>query len=117
VVFLLYLFFFPNLNFYIFLRLFTHFYSPLISSYSFIYLFIYHFFLNTFIHKFINLKHNHYFFQVTRVLSIANLVRPPFEKACENCHVVDVIIFSSSKVHCNVCHSKSKVLSFFVAPL
>ncbi len=51
------------------------------------------------------------------MLSIANLVSPPFQKACENCHVVDIIVFSMSNVHCNFCHSKSKVSSFFVAPL
>jgi hypothetical protein len=29
---------------------------------------------------------------------------------CENCHAIDVIISSTNDVHCNDCHSKSKVL-------
>jgi hypothetical protein len=56
------LFFFPNLYFHIFLQLFPHFYSPLISSYSFFEILFILIFLTTFIHKFINLKHNHYYF-------------------------------------------------------
>jgi hypothetical protein len=50
-----------------------------------------------------------------RVLSIINLVAPPFQKMCKKYHVVDVIICSMSDVHCNACHSKSNVhkSSFF----
>jgi hypothetical protein len=29
---------------------------------------------------------------MTGVLSIVNLVAPPFQKVCGNCHVMDVII-------------------------
>jgi hypothetical protein len=43
------------------------------------------------------------------VLSIASPDTPPFQKVCEICHVKDVIICSTSDVHCNVCCSKSKV--------
>jgi hypothetical protein len=31
-------------------------------------------------------------FQLTKVLCIASLVAPPFQKVCENFHIVDVII-------------------------
>jgi hypothetical protein len=44
-----------------------------------------------------------------RVLSIANVITPPFQKVCENCHVADVIIYSTTDVHCTVCSSKSNV--------
>ncbi len=49
------------------------------------------------------------------VLSIVNLVTLPFQKICGNCHVVDVIIFLTSGVHYNACHSKSMVqkIGFF----
>jgi hypothetical protein len=43
------------------------------------------------------------------VLSIANLITPPFQKIGGNYHVVDVIICLISDVHYNVCRSKSKV--------
>jgi hypothetical protein len=35
---------------------------------------------------------NIFFFQVTEVLCMASLVAPPFQKVCENFHIVDVII-------------------------
>jgi hypothetical protein len=52
---------------------------------------------------------------VIGVLSIDSPIAPPFQKVCENCHVANVIIFSTSDVHCNACHSKSivKKLGFF----
>jgi hypothetical protein len=34
---------------------------------------------------------------------------PPFQKVCENCHIVDVIISPMGSVHCNVHHSKSTI--------
>jgi len=37
------------------------------------------------------------------VLSIANLVVPPFQKVCGNCHVEDVTIFLVGDVYYNVC--------------
>ncbi len=50
-----------------------------------------------------------FFSPVTGVLSIDSPIVPPFQKVCENCHVVDVIISPTSDVHCNACHSKSIV--------
>jgi hypothetical protein len=52
---------------------------------------------------------------MTRVLSIASPNTPPFQKVCGNYHVANVIICSIGDVHCNICHSKSKVhkLCFF----
>jgi len=47
---------------------------------------------------------------VIRVLFITNLATLPFQKMCGNRHVtLNVIICSTCDVHCNVCHSKSKV--------
>jgi hypothetical protein len=43
-----------------------------------------------------------FFFQVTGVLSILSLVAFPFQKVCENCHVMDVIISPTCGVHCNL---------------
>jgi hypothetical protein len=43
------------------------------------------------------------------VLFIANHVVPPFQKKCENYHVADVTISSTSDVYCNVYHSKSTI--------
>jgi hypothetical protein len=43
------------------------------------------------------------------MLSIASPIAPPFQKICENCHVIDVIISPTGDVHCNACHSKSMV--------
>ncbi len=43
------------------------------------------------------------------MLFITNLVASPFQKVCGNYYVTDVIICSTSHVHCNACHSKSKV--------
>jgi hypothetical protein len=42
------------------------------------------------------------FFYVTKVLSIDSPVTPPFQKLCENCHVVNVIISPMGGVHSNV---------------
>jgi hypothetical protein len=50
-----------------------------------------------------------FFFQGAKVLFIASLIMPPFQKACGNCHVGDVIISPTGGVHCNACHSKSMV--------
>jgi hypothetical protein len=50
-----------------------------------------------------------FIFQVTEVLSIASPTTHAFQKLCEICHVVDVIICSTNDVHCNACHSKSNV--------
>jgi hypothetical protein len=58
---------------------------------------------------------NPHFFQVIWVLSIVNHTTPPFQKVCGNCHVTNIIILPTSDVHCNVCHSKSKVGKFVVA--
>ncbi len=38
-----------------------------------------------------------------------NLVTPPFQKVCGNCHVVDIIIFLMGGVHYDTCLSKSTV--------
>jgi len=46
---------------------------------------------------------------VIKVLSIVSPIAPPFQKACENCHVVYVTISPTHGVHCNVCHSKSTI--------
>jgi hypothetical protein len=43
-------------------------------------------------------EHIVFFPQVTRVLSIVNLVMPPFPKVCGNCHVANVTIFLASGV-------------------
>ncbi len=39
---------------------------------------------------------------MTKVLSIDSPVTPPFQKLCENCHVVNVIISPMGGVHSNV---------------
>jgi hypothetical protein len=54
-----------------------------------------------------------------RELSIVNLVAPPFQKKCVNCHVEDVIISPTNSVHCNTYHSKSVILksNFCMVPL
>ncbi len=44
-----------------------------------------------------------------KVLSVASLTTLPFQKMCGNCHVMDVIICSTTDVHCNACNSKSNV--------
>jgi hypothetical protein len=80
-----------------FIYLFT-FYSHL-CSFSFIFLFEYIVF----------------FSQVIRVLSIDNLVAPPFKILWANCHVAKVTICPTSGVYCNACCSKSTIqkLNFF----
>ncbi len=44
---------------------------------------------------------------MTEVLSMYSPIGLPFQKACENCYVGDVIISPTSDVHCNAYHSKS----------
>jgi hypothetical protein len=53
------------------------------------------------------------------MLSIANLVVPPFQKVCANCHVADVTISPISGVYYNVYRSKSMTqkLGSFMVPL
>jgi hypothetical protein len=46
---------------------------------------------------------------VIGVLSITSPTTPPFQKMCGNSHVTNVIICSTSDVHYNAYHSKSKV--------
>ncbi len=48
------------------------------------------------------------------MLSITNPTAPPFQKVCENCHVIDVTISPIGGVYCIDCHSKSTIqkLSF-----
>jgi hypothetical protein len=55
-----------------------------------------------------------FFSQVTKVLSIASHVVPPFQKVCENCHVTNVTISLVGGVYCNTRRSKLVVqkLSF-----
>jgi hypothetical protein len=52
---------------------------------------------------------NIFFSKVTKVLSIVNLIAPPFQKVCGNCHIVDVIISPTGSVNRNVCCSKSMI--------
>jgi hypothetical protein len=51
---------------------------------------------------------NPHFFQAIRVLSIASLATPPFQKFCSNRRVVNIIISLTNDVHYNVYHSKPK---------
>ncbi len=53
-----------------------------------------------------------FFFQVTGVLSIVSLVAFPFQKVCENCHVMDVIISPTCGVHCNLSFKINSSISF-----
>ncbi len=72
------------------------------------------FFLCVHLHYFLVLIFNIFYFSSDKVLPITSLTTPPFQKLCGNCHVVDVIIRSTTDVHCNVCNSKSNVhICFF----
>jgi hypothetical protein len=53
------------------------------------------------------------------LLMVVNPATLPSYKVCGNCQVGNVIICSMGDVHCNVCHSTSKVhkLGFFTVPL
>jgi len=42
-------------------------------------------------------------------VSVVNPVALPFQKVCENCHIVGAIIFPIGNVHCNACCSKSTI--------
>jgi hypothetical protein len=46
---------------------------------------------------------------MTKLLAIANLATPPFQKVCGNCHIVDVTISPTGGVYYNVCCSKSTI--------
>ncbi len=47
---------------------------------------------NCFDHVLGILNRNPYIFQVIGMLSIVSLMAPPFQKVCETCHVVDIIL-------------------------
>jgi len=70
--------------------------STFFSHFPYVYVY-FHFFL---------FEHIAFFFQVTIVLSIVNPNALPFQKVCENYHVIDVIICPMGVVYCNACHSK-----------
>jgi len=54
-------------------------------------------------------QHFYFFSQVIKVLSIVNLVVPPFQKVCGNYNIMYVIISPTCNVHCNACCSKSAI--------
>jgi hypothetical protein len=75
-------------------------------------LFVINFYKNkkiTFIISFVNIYL--FIFQVTKVLSIASPTTPAFQKLCEICHVVDVIICSTNDVHCNVVIQNQRLIN------
>lgn len=49
------------------------------------------------------------FFKVINVLLIGNFITPPFQKICEHCHAMNIIISLIGEMHCNAYNLKSKV--------
>ncbi len=58
-------------------------------------------------------EHIVFFSQVNKMLSIANPTTPPFQKVCENCHVIDITISPIGGVYCIDCQSTVQKLGCF----